>query len=62
MHSEDDENVSFLNLERIMQRAPEQVEMWAREGSEHLVSTDFLYPENDPEYVERVLEFLTTNF
>lgn len=62
MHSKDDENVPFLNLERIMQNAPEHVETWEREGDRHLVCRDFVNPENDPEYVERVLNFLETNF
>ena len=61
MHSEDDTSVSVLNLERIMERVPgsgENVEIWIREGEEHLVCKDFLYPENDPEYLERILGFL----
>ena len=62
MHSQDDEFVSVLNLERIMQRAPKQVETWIREGDEHLVSTEFRHPEQDPEYAERVVGFLDRHF
>lgn len=62
MHSLADDFVSSINLERIMQKAPKQVETWYREGPEHLVCTDFLHPENDLEYANRVLDFLNRNF
>lgn len=64
MHSQDDPLVSVLNLERIMLSAGPgtNVEAWIREGDKHLVTTDFLHPENDPEYLKRVLAFLTSNF
>ena len=62
MHSEGDEQVSVINIDRMMQRAPAQVETWIREGDQHLVCNDFLYPERDSEYVERVLSFLEHNF
>lgn len=64
MHSQDDPLVSVLNLERIMLHVGPgtNVEAWIREGDEHLVATDCLHPENDPEYLERVLTFLKSNF
>lgn len=65
MHSEDDRFVSVLNVERIMQSiqgSGDHIEIWIREGEEHLVSRDFLYPENDPEYLERFLGFLGRYF
>ncbi|MCK9526061.1 MAG: alpha/beta hydrolase [Limnochordia bacterium] len=65
MHAEDDPFVSVLNLERIMAQhkgADARVETWIRAGEDHLVSTDFLYPENDPEYIEQVLTFLNSYF
>lgn len=65
MHSQDDQFASVLNLERIMQHIPESepnVEIWLREGAEHLVCSDFLKPQNDRVYVERLLEFLNQNF
>lgn len=62
MHSEDDEYVSSINLDRILQRAPRQVEAWLRPGSEHLVAKNFLEPEEDHEYMERILAFLEFNF
>lgn len=58
MHSLDDSQVAYGNFERIMMRAPDHVETWTRPGDEHLLTTDFLQPENDPEYATRVLEFL----
>lgn len=62
IHSQDDEQVSAINVDRIMKRAPNQVETWIREGSEHLVCRDFLDPEKDQDYVERILRFLTRHF
>ena len=65
MHSKDDQFVSVLNLERIMESTPrsvDNVEFWIREGEEHLVAKDFLNPTNDPEYIGKILTFLTTYF
>lgn len=65
LHSRDDQFVSVLNLERILARVPKtsgNVEAWIREGEEHLVAKDFLYPANDPEYMERILTFLERHF
>ena len=64
IHAEDDALVSVLNLERITAspRMGEQVEIWIRPGKEHLVSTDFLHPENDPEYIGRIFDFLDRHF
>ena len=62
MHSHDDSQVLYANFERILERAPGHVETWTRAGDNHLMSMDFLYPENDPEYAQRVLEFLGRNF
>ncbi|HHT90908.1 MAG TPA: alpha/beta hydrolase [Firmicutes bacterium] len=64
MHSTDDPLVSVLNLERItLSLGPgAKVETWFREGDEHLVTKDFLYPENDSEYLQRVLGWLKNNF
>lgn len=62
IHSLDDSQVSYSNLERLMERAPEHVETWIRPGDEHMILTDFLHPENDLDYSQRVIEFLETNF
>lgn len=62
MHSTGDSQVHFANFERIMEEAPEHVETWIRQGDHHMMSTDFLYPENDPEYAQRVLDFFAQNF
>lgn len=62
MHSREDEQVSLLNLERLQLSAPSHAEFWVRDGAEHLVCTDFLYPEEDPVYTQRILRFLEDNF
>lgn len=62
LHSLGDEQVAYANFERIVARAPAHVQTWTRTGDEHLFTWDFLHPENDLEYMERVLEFLTSNF
>ena len=62
IHSLEDTQVSYGNLTRIVEKAPSHVQTWTRPGDEHLIATDFLQPENDPEYAERVLEFLEANF
>ena len=62
MHSDEDSQVSSANLPRILQDAPNHVETWTRPGDEHFFTADFLHPEGDPEYVQRVLRFLTENF
>lgn len=62
IHSTEDSQVSYANLQRILEYAPRHVETWIRQGDEHMISTDFLYPENDPEYIGRVLDFLKQKF
>lgn len=62
MHSEDDSQVPFANFLRIMEQAPSHVQAWTRPGDEHFFTSDFLHPENDPEYLEAILRFLEDNF
>lgn len=62
MHSLGDSQVSYGNFERLMQKAPGHVKTWTRPGDEHLMATDFIYPENDPQYVEQVFTFFEQNF
>jgi len=62
MHSTGDSQVHFANFERIMEEAPGHVETWTREGDHHMMATDFLHPENDPDYSQRVLDFFARNF
>ncbi|NLJ80783.1 MAG: hypothetical protein GX335_07155 [Firmicutes bacterium] len=62
MHSREDGEIPFVNLERLMESAPPQAEAWARPGSEHWVSTNFLEPEEDREYTAKILQFLENNF
>lgn len=62
LHSTEDTQISYANLGRIMEQAPDHVQTWTRPGDEHFFTSDFLNPENDPEYIERILEFLDRNF
>lgn len=62
MHSRDDSQVPYANFERILAQAPSHVETWTRPGDHHMITTDFLNPENDQEYAHRVLGFLESNF
>lgn len=62
LHSTEDSQVSYANLQRITEHAPSHVETWVRTGDEHFITYDFLNPGNDPEYIERILKFLKENF
>ncbi|HHY10243.1 MAG TPA: alpha/beta hydrolase [Firmicutes bacterium] len=62
MHSQGDEQVSYLNLERLLLSAPRHVEVFFREGSQHHFSENLLDPGQDKEYAARLLSFLESNF
>ncbi|OIJ20182.1 hypothetical protein BKP45_10245 [Anaerobacillus alkalidiazotrophicus] len=62
MHSTEDSQIHFSNFERIIAQAPSHVETWTRQGDYHFFTTDFLQPENDKEYAQRVLMFLNNHF
>ncbi len=64
MHSEGDDQVPVKNLERILEVAPDHVEVFLKEGNHHMIleGEDFFHPENDPVYSERVYRFFKDQF
>ncbi len=65
VHSKEDSVVPFESFNRIMERAPEHVESWVLEGDRHLIletHQDLLHPQNDPEYINRILNFLNAHW
>jgi ferredoxin len=58
MHSKDDAQVPFVNLERLLSYAPSHVETFIREGDNHFFTEHFENPKEDTEYAERVIEFI----
>ena len=64
VHSRDDSQVPFASFERLVARAPDQVETWVRGGDAHLVVSDgsFLRPWEDAEYAGVVMGFLERHF
>lgn len=64
IHSTGDSQVPYVNFERITAQAPGHVETWVREGDWHFIVQpgSFLTPEEDPEYADRILQFLTRHF
>jgi uncharacterized protein len=64
LHSRGDTQVPFASFERLAAAAPPQVETWVRDGDLHLIVQDgaFLRPQEDAEYLARVLGFLEAHF
>ncbi|HHU62239.1 MAG: alpha/beta hydrolase [Bacillota bacterium] len=62
MHSLEDTQVPFHSLHRIVDNASDHVEVFVRKGDFHFISTDFMHPENDPEYLAMIVSFLDRNF
>lgn len=62
IHSTEDSQVPYANFERLVQRAPDHVETWVREGDRHMITDDYADPRNDAEYAERILSFLERHF
>lgn len=64
MHSEGDDQVPVKNLERLLVVAPDHAEVFLKEGNHHMIleGEDFLHPEEDPVYSERVYRFFKEHF
>jgi hypothetical protein len=60
IHSKGDDQVPIENLQRILDKAPEHVLYWEKEGNHHMIleGEDFLKPWGDREYAERIENFL----
>jgi uncharacterized protein len=64
VHSRQDSQVPYASIQRLVAQAPPHVETWVREGDLHLIVREgnFLEPEQDTEYTERILGFLERHF
>lgn len=58
MHTKGDSQVEYSNFERIIKEAPDGVETFVREGDNHFFATDFVNPQNDSTYCQRVNMFI----
>ena len=54
-----DKLVPFANFERLTAAAP-QVEQWVVEGDNHCIIEDFVHPQTNAQYCERIVEFLNS--
>jgi len=61
IHSIGDRLVPFANFEQLTTVAP-QVQTWVVEGDNHCIIDDFLRPQTDSLYCDKIIKFLTTNF
>lgn len=62
MHSKQDSQVSFANFERLLESAPPHVETFIREGDLHFITENFVEPDKDKEYSEKLLDFIKRHF
>jgi len=64
MHSKGDTQVPYKSFLRIMENAPEQVEVWVREGDRHFMVNDDAFSdlEKDQEYANKIIQFLDNHF
>ena len=54
-----DKLVPFANFEHLTAAAP-QVEQWVVEGGNHCIIEDFVHPQTNAQYCERIVEFLNS--
>lgn len=62
MHSRDDSQVAYANFERLQKVAPAHVETFVIAGDRHLIIENFIAPEDDKTYTDRLLTFLKEHF
>lgn len=64
IHSKEDSQVFYENFKRITNSAPSNIETWVREGDLHFIvkSGDFIHPQKDTEYTNRIMGFLDKYF
>lgn len=58
MHSKDDSQVPFRSFETIIEHAPLHVEIFIRKGDIHFITEDFVNPEEDKEYADKIIQFI----
>lgn len=57
VHSKGDKIVPFVNFEQLVEAAP-QARQWVVEGDNHCIIEDFVHPQTDSVYCEKIVEFL----
>jgi uncharacterized protein len=64
IHSRGDSQVPYDNVVRIVAKAPYGIETWVREGDLHFIVKpgQFLTPEEDTEYADKIMGFLDRHF
>lgn len=60
IHSKNDSQVFYANMERLLDKAPHEVETYTVEGDKHLILDNFLVPQNDSTYTEVIMGFLNS--
>ena len=58
MHTRDDDQVAYSNFDRIMNGAPADVETFVRENNNHFFVNDFVHPQSDTLYCDRIHGFI----
>lgn len=58
IHSKDDSQVFYANMERLLDKVPHEVETYTVVGDKHLILDNFLVPQNDSTYTEVIMGFL----
>jgi pimeloyl-ACP methyl ester carboxylesterase len=58
IHSKDDSQVSYRNFEAIIEHASLHVETFIREGDMHFITENFVNPEEDEEYTDKIIQFI----
>jgi fermentation-respiration switch protein FrsA (DUF1100 family) len=58
VHTKDDSQVPYRNLETLVDHAPSHVETFIREGDIHFITENFIHPEIDEEYLEKIIQFI----
>lgn len=64
IHSSEDSQIPKENFRRIIEIAPDHVETWIRDGGLLIIlnGDNFISPQADKEYVDRIIGFLTRHF
>lgn len=62
MHTKGDSQVPYSSFERLLNQTPPHVKTFIREGDIHFITEDFLSPEKDKEYSDKIIQFISMNF
>ncbi|MDO5572046.1 MAG: alpha/beta hydrolase [Bacteroidales bacterium] len=58
MHTKKDSNVNFANFERLTKVAPKNIQTMVRDLDEHFFTPDFLNPQSDSIYSNKIMSFI----